>query len=86
MYKKSKKIIATMLLMIITLANFSNVGIYASEVLAENVSLEKQNAKTNNSNVEFNAYFVSEENKIYSCNCYISRLPGGIHYSDCKQV
>lgn len=65
MYKKSKKIIATMLLMIITLANFSNVGIYASEVLAENVSLEKQNAKTNNSNVEFNAYFVSEENKTY---------------------
>lgn len=67
MYKKSKKIIATMLVLIIALANFSNVGIYASEVFAEkkSTSLEKQNSKTNNSNVEFDAYFVSDEEKTY---------------------
>ena len=72
MYKKSKKIIAIMLVLIIALANFSNVGIYASEVLAENVSLENQNSKTNNSNVEFDAYFVSEGNKTYSSTKNIS--------------
>lgn len=65
MYKKSKKIIAIMLVLIIMLANFSNIGIYANEVLAENTSLEKQNAKTNNANVEFSTYFASEENKAY---------------------
>ena len=76
MYKKCKKIVASMIVFIMMIANLSTVGINIGEVIAISSDLNNQNSKTNNSNIEFDAYFensvekynktlnVDEENKI----------------------
>ena len=72
MYKQTRKIVAIMLIFILTITHFSIVG----EVLAN--SLENQNTKTNIDNIEFDVYFndngkvhsatksIGEENYIYA--------------------
>lgn len=65
MYKKSKKIIALILVFILMMANVSTIGVHMGEVLAADSTLEKQNSNTNVSNVEFDAYFLDGENKTY---------------------
>lgn len=76
MNKTTNKIIASMLVLILTLAQLSIIGIYGKEVYATNSSLENQTVATNNKNVEFDAYFsdgehtatkeISKENSIYA--------------------
>lgn len=66
MYKKTKKVIALTMVLIMLLANLSTVGIHVGEVIA--ASIDAQNAKTNNSNVEFNTYFISGGEKVYEAN------------------
>ncbi len=63
MYQKSKKIVASIIVFIILMANLSTVGININRVIAADIN--SQNAKTNNSNVEFNTYFMSENKKTY---------------------
>lgn len=65
MYKKINKIIASMIVFIMMIANMSTIGIHIGEVVATNSELNTQNSKTNNSNVEFDSYFVEEQNKTY---------------------
>ena len=74
MTKVIKKIIATMLLISLTCINFIFVGSYfTGEVIAmaENSKLESQEIKTNNKNVEFDAYFIVDENRVHSMNADI---------------
>ena len=60
MQKKKMKIIASMLILVLTLAHLNVIG----QVLA--ISLEDQLTTTNNANVEFNAYFKNEIGKEHS--------------------
>lgn len=61
MDRKRTKLIAIMLVFMLTITHFSIIG----EVLAN--SLENQETKTNNANVEFDSYFKNNENtKEYS--------------------
>ncbi len=69
MTKVMKKIIATMLLISLTCINFIFVGSYfTGEVIAmaENSKLESQEIKTSNKNVEFDAYFIVDGNRVHS--------------------
>jgi len=66
MYKKSKKMVAAILILAITFANISTIGVYGKEVYASSIGLENQTAKTNNSNVEFDAYFTNNEKATHS--------------------
>ena len=60
MYKKQTKIIAGMLAFMLTIANFSVIGqAYAT-------SLESQSKQTNHANVEFDSYFVENEQKVHT--------------------
>lgn len=54
------KILATMLVITLTFANFVLLGVYASKSYALTDNLEKQGITTNDENVEFDAYFVDE--------------------------
>ena len=49
MYKKCKKIVASMLVLLIMLTNLNVIGIHIGEAIAAN--LNNQNAKTKNQNV-----------------------------------
>ena len=60
MYKKTTKIIASMLVFVLTMANFSVLG----EVFAS--SLENQTSQTRYANVEFDAYFKNENQNTHS--------------------
>ena len=60
MYKKGTKIIAGTLAFMLTMTNFSVLG----QVFAN--SLESQTKQTNQANVEFDAYFVKEEQNTHS--------------------
>ncbi len=62
------KVLATMLVVTLTFANFVLLGVYASNIsYGADDTLEKQNIKTNNENVEFDAYFKDENgNKLHS--------------------
>ncbi|MFR0822425.1 MAG: SdrD B-like domain-containing protein [Clostridia bacterium] len=60
MYKIGTKIVATILVMIMTLANIASVGVYAVEA-----NLEKQSTQTNHTNVYFDAYFVENEKQVH---------------------
>ena len=76
MYKKSSKIIASLIVFIMLITNMSTVGIHVGEVIAANSELDTQTSKTNNPNVEFDTFFeegnkthegiknIGEENKI----------------------
>lgn len=66
MYKISNKIIASMLLLILTISQLSLIGIYGKEVYAADSSLESQGVATNNANVEFDVYFIVGENETHT--------------------
>lgn len=61
MYKKCKKIVASMLVMLIMLTNLNGIGIHIGEVIA--ADLNNQNSKTKNQNVEMDTYFLEEEHR-----------------------
>lgn len=63
MYKKCKKILASVIVFTMMIANLSTVGIEINKVIA--ADLNSQNAKTNNPNVEFDTYFMEKEEKTY---------------------
>lgn len=64
------KILATMLILTLTLANIILLG---TEVYALNTNLEAQGTSTNNENVQFDAYFKNEEgNKTHTFNTDIN--------------
>lgn len=60
MNKKQIKIIASMIIFIMMCAYLSTIG----EVLA--ISLEAQTTKINNTNIEFDSYFIKDEKKMHS--------------------
>ena len=66
MQKKKMKIIASMLILVLTLAHLNVIG----QVLA--ISLEDQLTTTNNANVEFDSYFKNEIGKEHSATKNIS--------------
>lgn len=66
MQKKKMKIIASMLILVLTLAHLNVIG----QVLA--ISLEDQLTTTNNANVEFDSYFKNEIGKEHSTTKKIS--------------
>lgn len=55
------KMLASLLVMTLTCANFILLGVYASKSYATEDNLEKQEIVTNNENVTFNAYFKDEK-------------------------
>lgn len=61
MYKKCKKIVASMLVLLIMLTNLSSIGVHIGEVIAADIN--NQNAKTKNPNVEIDTYFIQEQEK-----------------------
>ena len=63
MYKKCKKLIASLVVFMMMIANLSTVGIHIGEVIAIDTNLNSQNNKTNNSNIEFDAYFDNSSQK-----------------------
>lgn len=65
MKKIIRKIIASEIVMVMLLAYASTIGIYAKKVYAAENELEVQGVKTNNENVEFDAYFVSKNSKTH---------------------
>lgn len=73
MYKTTNKIIASMLVLILTLAQLSLIGIYGKEVYATDSSLENQQTRTNNENVEFDAYFIDAKNEVHTATKKISQ-------------
>lgn len=73
MYKTTKRIIASMLVLIITLAQLSLIGVYGKEVYATDSNLENQGIDTNNENVEFDAYFMMQEEKVHTATSKISQ-------------
>lgn len=60
MYKKRTKLVASILVFMLTITHLSIV----KEVLA--TSLENQTSTTNHANVEFDAYFMEENKKVHS--------------------
>ena len=65
MYSKKNKIIAILLVTIIAVGNFAVVGKGMPISYASSSKLENQSIATNNENVEFDAYFLSQENKVH---------------------
>ena len=65
MYKKLNKIMASLLVFVMLMANMSAVGIHLGEVIAAESGLNSQNSKTNNKNVEFDSYFIDGANKTH---------------------
>lgn len=74
MSKTTNKIIASMLVLILTLAQLSLIGIYGKEVYATDSNLEAQGVATNNENVEFDAYFIVDEKETHMAT---SKISGG---------
>lgn len=64
MYKKINKIVASMIVFMMIIANMSTVGIHIGEVFAVD-SLENQGTVTNNANVNFDVYFQDNNSKIH---------------------
>ena len=60
MYKKLNKIMASLLVFVMVMANISTLGIHLGEVIASDVVLNGQDSKTNNKNIEFDVAFVEE--------------------------
>ena len=63
--KITEKVIAIILVTIMLLAYASTIGINARRVYALENSIEVQGVKTNNENVEFDAYFVNGNSKVH---------------------
>ena len=55
------KLLATMLVMTLTLTNFMLLGVYAGKSYGVSDNLEGQQTLTNNENVTFDAYFMKNE-------------------------
>lgn len=72
MYKTTNKIIASMLVLILTLAQLSLIGIYGKEVYATDSNLENQETKISDGNVEFDAYFIDAQNEVHTATKKIS--------------
>ncbi len=68
-----KKIIASLLITIIVMTNLTIIGKGAGISYADNSNLEKQSIVTNNENVEFDAYFISKENKTHTLTQEITK-------------
>ena len=60
MNKLFEKIIATLLTIILSSANLMVIGSYGITYALSDSELSEQTSKTNNANVEFNAYFENE--------------------------
>ena len=73
MYTIKKKIIASLLITIIVMTNLTIIGKGAGISYADNSNLEKQSIVTNNENVEFDAYFISKENKTHTLTQEITK-------------
>ena len=58
------KLLASLLLVTLTFANFIMLGVYASNTYGAEDNLEKQETITNNENVVFDAYFKDEKGNI----------------------
>ena len=58
------KVLASLLVMTLTFANFIMLGVYASNTYATSDDLEKQSTVTSNENVTFDAYFKNAEGKV----------------------
>ena len=61
MYKKGNKILASLIVFIMLLANVSTTAFQLGGVIAADFELNTQNSKTNHANVEFDSYFVEDE-------------------------
>lgn len=59
------KIVASEIIMVMLLAYASTIGIYAQKIYAAENTLEVQGVKTNNENVEFDAYFINGKTKTH---------------------
>lgn len=66
MYSIKNKIIAILLITVIAVGNFALIGNGISISYASNSNLENQSIATNNENVEFDAYFMSQNNKMHT--------------------
>ncbi len=76
------KVVATMLVITLTLANIILLGVYANNTYAMSENLEKQGITTNNENVEFDAYFVNEnKTKIHSIKQDINKQDTKLYIS-----
>jgi len=61
------KLIAVIMVLILSLGNFLVLVSYAAEISFESdVDISSQDSKTNNKNVQFDSYFKQDYNKIYS--------------------
>jgi len=56
------KLLATLLVLTLTFANFALVGSYIGEAIAAGIDLSKQDDSTNNDNVKFELYFDEDKN------------------------
>lgn len=66
MNKKFNKVLAGILIFVMTFADMAFIG-QSAFVYAADIVIEKQNSKTSNNNVEFDAYFLTEnKEKTYS--------------------
>ncbi len=76
------KVLATALAVILTFTNFIMLGIYAGKTYATSDNLENQKTVSNNENVEFDAYFLSENgNKTHTLKQDIDNTDTKIHLS-----
>ena len=65
MYSIKNKMMAILLVTVIAVGNFTTIGRGISISYASNSNLESQSIATNNENVEFDAYFLSKNNKVH---------------------
>ena len=66
MKQRLAKVISSMLVVAILYANSAAVISYAADSLLSDKELENQKTQTNNSNVEFDAYYEGGKHKAYS--------------------
>ena len=66
MYSIKNKMMAILLVTVIAVGNFTTIGRGISISYASNSNLENQSIATNNENVEFDAYFLSKNNKVHT--------------------
>ena len=65
MYKILNKVLTIGLILTLALVNVMLIGIYGQESYATITDLEGQGVETNNSNVEFDSYFLNDNQKIH---------------------
>lgn len=65
MYKKTNKIVASIIVFMMMITHVSSVGTHIGGVLATDTNISNQDATTKHENVELDTYFVEGENKTY---------------------